>query len=96
MSAYVVFTRIRTNDQGEMDVYAPLAGATLQQHPATPVAFYGDLTVLEGDPIEGAAIVEFPTIEAARAWYDSPAYQEALKHRQAGADYRVFLVDGVA
>ncbi|MEC9305444.1 MAG: DUF1330 domain-containing protein, partial [Pseudomonadota bacterium] len=29
------------------------------------------------------------------AWYQSPAYHEARKHRFQGADYRVFLVDGL-
>ncbi|WP_446718995.1 DUF1330 domain-containing protein [Halomonas sp. SH5A2] len=32
---------------------------------------------------------------AARAWYESPAYQEARQHRFQGADYRVFIVDGI-
>nr|WP_232778999.1 DUF1330 domain-containing protein [Halomonas sp. Choline-3u-9] len=26
---------------------------------------------------------------------ESPAYQEARKHRFQGSDYRVFIVDGV-
>jgi uncharacterized protein (DUF1330 family) len=32
---------------------------------------------------------------AARAWYDSPAYQAAVKHRFLGADYRVFITEGL-
>ncbi len=32
---------------------------------------------------------------AARAWYDGPAYQEAAAHRQAGAEGRMFLVEGL-
>jgi uncharacterized protein (DUF1330 family) len=30
----------------------------------------------------------------ARAWYDSPAYTEAKKHRFQAADYRVIFVEG--
>jgi uncharacterized protein (DUF1330 family) len=40
-------------------------------------------------------LIEFPTMEAARAWYESDAYQEARKLRFAGADYRVFLTQGL-
>jgi uncharacterized protein (DUF1330 family) len=31
---------------------------------------------------------------AARAWYNSPAYQEARLHRMKGAQYRMLLVEG--
>jgi hypothetical protein len=35
----------------------------------------------EGTPIEGTVILEFPTFEEVEAWYDRPAYQEAVQHR---------------
>ncbi len=72
-----------------------MAGASLAGHPITPRAFYGDFEMLEGDPIEGAVILEFPSMATARAWYDSPAYQAAVAHRHRGADYRVFIVEGL-
>jgi len=34
-------------------------------------------------------------MDAARAWYRDPAYQEALAHRKRAADYRVILVEGL-
>lgn len=95
MPAYMIFTRERTTDQAEMDIYAPMAGASLPGHPITPRVFYGDFDMLEGDPIEGAVVLEFPTMADARAWYDSPAYQAAVAHRHAGSDYRVFIIQGV-
>jgi uncharacterized protein (DUF1330 family) len=49
--------------------------------------------VLEGPAIEGAVILEFPTIEAARNYYHTRAYQEAVRHRYLAADYRVFIVE---
>jgi len=39
--------------------------------------------------------LEFPTIEAAKSYYQSPAYQEAVRRRFLGADYRAFIVEGV-
>jgi uncharacterized protein (DUF1330 family) len=42
-----------------------------------------------------ATLSEFPTFEAAKAWYDSPAYREAREHRFKGANYRAFIVQGV-
>ncbi len=45
--------------------------------------------------MEGVVILQFPTFEEAKAWYDSPAYREAREHRFAGADYRAVIVEGV-
>lgn len=95
MSAYVVLIREKTTDAAELALYATTARAARGDHQITPVAFYGAQQVLEGPAPEGVAILQFPSAEAARAWYDSPAYQEALKHRMAGAECRVIIVDGV-
>jgi uncharacterized protein (DUF1330 family) len=51
--------------------------------------------MLEGPAIEGAVILEFPTVAAAKTYYNSPAYQDAVKHRFLGADYRAFIVEGL-
>ena len=95
MPAYVVLTRERTHDAKEMEQYATKAKAAREGHDPQPLAFYGDFEVMEGSDMEGAVILRFPDMAAARAWYESPAYQEARKHRFQGADYRVFIVDGV-
>ena len=95
MTAYIVFTRERLRNPDAMQTYSGLAGGTLAGHEAQPLAYYGAHETLEGAPIEGAVIVAFPDKAAAKAWYDSPAYQEAVKHRFAGADYRVFITEGL-
>ena len=95
MSAYLVFTRDKTVDQQEMDAYAKEASATLAGHPAKPLAFYGAHQDLEGPSTEGIVIIEFPTIDDAKAWYNSPSYRQAREHRFKGATYRVTLVQGV-
>lgn len=95
MSAYMVYVRDRITDPVEFKKYEESAPAASAGHPATPLAFYGAVETLEGAPVDGAVIVEFPTAAAAKAAYDSPLYQEALKHRLKGAEYRVFIIDGV-
>jgi uncharacterized protein (DUF1330 family) len=40
-------------------------------------------------------MLEFPTVEEAQAWYNSPGYQAALPHRLKAADYRAYIVQGV-
>ncbi|WP_342434827.1 DUF1330 domain-containing protein [Paenibacillus sp. FSL H7-0442] len=95
MSAYVVFIREQSTDQTELQLYSQLAPAGLAGHSVKPLAMYGAYLVLEGPDIEGLAILEFPTFKEAQAWYFSPAYQKALKHRLRGGRYRGIIVDSV-
>jgi uncharacterized protein (DUF1330 family) len=95
MAAYLVFIKEREHDSQRMAEYAGKAGASLAGHAAKPLAYYGAIETLEGPEAMGSVIVEFPTMEEARAWYNSDAYQQARVDRFAGADYRVFLTQGM-
>ncbi|HDR9482295.1 hypothetical protein BLA13014_00065 [Burkholderia aenigmatica] len=94
MATYIVFTHESTQDQHELDIYQSKVGATLAGHPVKVLAAYGPQETLEGDGPEGVVIVEFPSRDAARAWYDSPEYQSAVQHRFKGARFRAVLVEG--
>jgi len=82
-------------DQVELDQYGRLAPRARDGHDIEHLAFYGAQDVLEGAPADGVVINRFPTMADARRWYDSPAYEAAREHRPRGADYRVFIVEGV-
>jgi uncharacterized protein (DUF1330 family) len=95
MSAYLVFTRIRTKDQAELDAYFA-SGSYSEDMPFKVLAGYGKQQVFEGDDHEGMVILEFENAEIAKSWYQSPFYQGVSQHRFKGADYQVTLVEGVA
>ena len=95
MSAFFIALRESVHDPEEMKVYAEKAGGSAHGHRLTTRAAYGRLRMTEGELIEGAVILEFPTFEEAEAWYYSPAYQAAVVHRFRGAKYRTFIVQGV-
>jgi uncharacterized protein (DUF1330 family) len=95
MAVYVVFTREKMRNPEEYQRYREKARPAAQGHPIKPLALYGKYEVLEGAAIEGAVILEFPTVDTAKAYYNSPAYQDAVKHRFLAADYRVFIVEGL-
>lgn len=94
MATYIVFTRERTRDASELATYSQNVGPTLAGHPVTVLAAYGRQEVLEGPEVEGVVILEFPSFDEAKAWYDSPAYREVREHRFRGADYRAVIVEG--
>lgn len=95
MPAYIVFIKEREHDAATMAAYSAKAGPSLGGHTAKPLAYYGAIETLEGPEALGSVIVEFPDLDAARAWYGSDAYQEARALRFAGADYRVFITQGL-
>lgn len=95
MAAYMVYVRDRITDPVEFKKYEESAGAASAGHPVTPLAFYGAVETLDGAPVDGAVVLQFPSLADAKAAYDSPLYQEALKHRLKGAEYRVFIVEGI-
>jgi uncharacterized protein (DUF1330 family) len=59
------------------------------------LAAYGTQQMLEGDPAEATVILEFPSVTAARAWYDSDTYQQVPQHRLEGSRHRVMLIEGL-
>lgn len=85
-----------------MQRYVEGAGATLGPYGAKLLAPGFDQLV-EGGPVvhkEGdfrpsrVVIVEFPDMERALAWYDSPEYQAIVGLRQEGSAGSLFFVEG--
>jgi uncharacterized protein (DUF1330 family) len=95
MSAYAVFIREDSRDPAEMERYSQMVGPTLEGHRVKILAGYGHQEVLEGPEVEGVVILKFPSIEAAKARYDSPAYREVREHRFRGATCRAVVVEGL-
>lgn len=87
-AANVIFIRDRTRDAGELKSYSPKASASLDGTRSPCSRSTG------ARRCEGVVIVRFPSFAEAKAWYDSPAYRTARKHRLKGADYRAILVEG--
>ena len=86
MATYMVFTRESTRNPSELQTYFQKVGDTLMGHPIKVLAAYGRQEVVEGPEVEGVVVLEFPSFEAAKAWYNSSAYREVREHRFRGAD----------
>jgi uncharacterized protein (DUF1330 family) len=56
----------------------------------------GELAVLEGDwNPPRLVILEFESLEAAKAFYESPEYQAAIKLREGAARLNMVAVEGL-
>jgi uncharacterized protein (DUF1330 family) len=90
---YVIFTET-IHDREAMKAYSEAAGKALAGGPK-PLAVDQQPQVLEGEwPATQTVVLEFESVEAARDWYESDAYQAAIPLRQAAADTNVVIISG--
>lgn len=92
MAAYVVFTLNQVHDETALQAYRQAGRSTLGAHGARFVAGPVVAETLEGAPIEGAVMLEFDSVEAARAWYRSPEYQAVVGTRLAATEGGAFII----
>ena len=86
MPAYVVGT-IRVADPAQWQWYVERVGATFGPHGGT-VLFRGAKSAVFSGEAHGERIVviEFPDVQAAQRWHESPEYQSLVASRDAGAE----------
>ena len=95
MPVYVI-AQGRIENRAMLDEYVGKALPTIQAAGARVLAFDESPEVVEGDVATPRTVVlEFESKEAFRAWYDSPAYQEALPLRLESAPGTLIVVDGI-
>lgn len=93
MPVYMVYICHSVSDRAQLEKYWASIRPTLEGHPIKFLAAYTPFEVLEGENILGAFVGEWPSMEAAKAWYDSPAY-EAIRHlRMDNASYTGLLLE---
>lgn len=95
MPAYVI-ADVTVIDAEGYERYKQLTPGSIAAFGGRFVARGGPVTTLEGDWVPGRlVVVEFPSLERAQAWYDSPEYRPARDLRQRTATSRLVLIDGV-
>jgi len=96
MPAYMI-ARVEVKDLENFKKYAEGAGVATAKFGGKYLARGGELVGLENHEDDGkrVVIIEFPSLDDAKAWYNSAEYQEARKHRENAAFGRFMIVDGV-
>ena len=86
---------VEVTDQAGFQKYASQVSATEGPFGGHYIVRGGKVTPLEGDAPHRVVISEYPSVEKALAWYNSPAYSAIRPLRQAAAKSRLFVVEGV-
>jgi uncharacterized protein (DUF1330 family) len=96
MPAYFVYICQKVIDRDQLEIYWSKIGSTLEGYGAKNLAAYTPFERLEGEQVDGVAVIEFPSFEMAHTWYNSSAYAAIRHHRTNGAKYIGLLVEGGA
>ena len=96
MPKYYVMANVKVTNPQQYEEYKKLSTKAFQAAGVQPLVRGGATQVIEGDwTPDRMVLLEFPSKEAALAWYNSPEYQAAKKSRQGAADMRMVLIDGI-
>jgi len=94
MPAYLI-CRIHVTDPKRYDEYKKLTPAAIAKHGGRFVVRGGPVTTLEGpDEHDRVVVIEFPTMESAKAFWSGPDYAAAKAIRKSAATGQFLLVEG--
>jgi uncharacterized protein (DUF1330 family) len=95
MAGYIV-ADIEITDPNEYQKYAQHTAATLEPYGGKFLVRGGQPETVEGDwKTKRIVIIEFPSVEQAKTWYDSPEYSAIKGIRHGSTISNILLVHGV-
>lgn len=94
MSAYVIVHVDITNWE-EFQKYIKETPRVTEQYGGRYVVRAGETVALEGTPPAGRTVViEFPSLQRTKEWYNSPEYQEIKRLREGASTGSIIAVEG--
>jgi len=91
-----VIANVRVEDAAAYEGYRSQTAAIIDKYGGRFLVRGGAVEVREGEPgIARLVILEFPSVEAAHTFYDSPEYQAILPIRFDTANSTLVIAEGV-
>ena len=96
MPAYVI-ADVEVTDPAGFEDYRKQVPATVAKYGGRFLVRGGSLEAVEGDwRPKRLVVLEFPSLQQARRWYDSPEYKDPKALRLRTSKSKILLVEGVA
>ena len=92
MAGYLIANYQITNEEGYQAYKTAVRGTILAHRGEILVAGPGSEPV-EGDPKPVTIVLKFPSMNALRAWYESPEYKEIINLRTDNTEGMVVFAD---
>jgi uncharacterized protein (DUF1330 family) len=95
MPAYIIVD-VEITDPKEYEEYKKHTPGSLVPFGGKFLARGGAVETLEGDWKPGRLVIlEFPSLEKAKAWWNSPGYAPAKLIRQRASNTKMIVADGI-
>jgi uncharacterized protein (DUF1330 family) len=95
MAAYFIVD-IEIKDADGMREYREAVPATIQKYGGRYLVRAGKWEALEGSwRPKRVVVLEFPSVEQAKRWYDSEEYRSLKAQRQKVSESKMILVEGI-
>ena len=95
MPTYLIL-RITVHDPEKLKAYQQVAPSIIEKYEGKLIARGGEVSSLEGpEEHRRMVIIEFPSMEKAKRFYNSPEYAEAIELRKCAADFEIVAVEGL-
>lgn len=96
MPAYIIVD-VEITDPKEYEEYKKHTPGSLVPFDGKFLTRGGAVETLEGDWKPGRLVIlEFPSVDKAKAWWNSPGYAPAKLIRQRASNTQMIVVDGIA
>lgn len=90
---YVV-AEVDVTDAATFAKYSAKAPGTIAQYGGQYVIRGGKFDSIEGDAPKRFVVIQFESVEKAKAWENSPEYEAIKPIRHSSAKSRVFIIEG--
>ena len=87
---------VDVTDPATFQKYAEKAPGTIAASGGHYIIRGGKSVSIEGEPPKRFVVIQFDSVEKAKAWEDSPAYDAIKPIRHSSAKSRVFIIEGAA
>lgn len=89
-----IIAHVTVTDPEAYKLYQQTGGPVFARHGAKFLVRGGAQTTVEGDMRPRSVILEFPSLQAATACYNSPEYQAAILLRSGASTADICLIEG--
>jgi uncharacterized protein (DUF1330 family) len=89
-----VIAEVDVTDPATFKEYAEKAPGTIAASNGHYIIRGGKSVSIEGEPPKRFVVIQFDSVEKAKAWEDSPAYVAIKPIRHSSAKSRVFIIEG--
>ena len=96
MSPAYIIANVNVTDPEQYEQYRLLSTAAIQHSQAQILVRGGETQPLEGQAPSRTVILKFPSMAAAREFYDSERYKKAREARESAAEMIMYIVEGIA